>query len=209
MKSLEEIRQAASAELVGRVAVLGRPRALTEAEQAGLAASTAALKTEPGQKTETEAVTAPLPGPAMPLIPVLPGEVGGVACLTVDARALHESLGVGRVFAAWVQQRIEKYGFAIGVDFEVTDSKTGIRSNVTQKDYTLTLACAKELAMVENNDRGQQVRRYFVACEQQLHAQRETPPKLTPMTLRVGRKTATVQVPQADVAAYIANFFKE
>ena len=63
--------------------------------------------------------------------------------------------------------------------------------------------------MVENNDRGRQVRRYFVACEQQLHAQRETPPKLTPMTLRVGRKTATVQVPQADVAAYIANFFKE
>ena len=121
MKSLEEIRQAASAELVGRVAVLGRPRALTEAEQAGLAASAAALKTEPGQETETDTVEAHLPGPAMPLIPVLPGEVGGVACLTVDARALHQSLDVGRDFTTWIKQRVEKYGFEVGVDFEAQE----------------------------------------------------------------------------------------
>ena len=35
----------------------------------------------------------------------------------IDARALHESLQVGKKFASWIKDRIEKYGFLEGEDF--------------------------------------------------------------------------------------------
>lgn len=35
----------------------------------------------------------------------------------VNARELHESLGVGRDFTNWIKERIEKYGFSEGSDF--------------------------------------------------------------------------------------------
>lgn len=51
-------------------------------------------------------------------------------------RELHEFLGVGKVFAAWIQDRIQQYEFVEeSVDYVVTVSKTGIRKNVTQKDH--------------------------------------------------------------------------
>ena len=35
-------------------------------------------------------------------------------------------------------------------------------------EYFITLDMAKELAMVENNDKGSQARKYFIECEKQL-----------------------------------------
>lgn len=40
-------------------------------------------------------------------------------------------------------------------------------------EYHLTLDMAKELAMVEKNEKGRQARRYFINCERQLHAKPE------------------------------------
>lgn len=102
------------------------------------------------------------------LIPLAQHDIAGSTVQTVDARALHAFLEVGKVFAAWVQERIQQYGFTEGQDYVVTVSKTGIRSNVIQKDYHLTLDTAKELAMVERNAKGREARRYFIECEKRL-----------------------------------------
>ena len=91
--------------------------------------------------------------------------VGRDLLQTVNARELHAFLQVGKVFAAWIQERIQQYGFVQDTDYVLTVSKTGIRSNVIQKDYHLTLDMAKELAMIENNEIGRAVRRYFIARE--------------------------------------------
>lgn len=99
------------------------------------------------------------------LIPVNQSQVGDDLVQTVNARELHEFLGVGKVFAAWIQDRIQQYEFVDGVDYVVTVSKTGIRKNVTQKDYFITLDIAKELSMVERNAKGKQARQYFIQCE--------------------------------------------
>lgn len=99
------------------------------------------------------------------LIPVNQCQIGDDLVQTVNARELHEFLGVGKVFAAWIQDRIQQYEFVDGVDYVVTVSKTGIRKNVTQKDYFITLDMAKELSMVERNAKGKQARQYFIQCE--------------------------------------------
>ncbi len=114
---------------------------------------------------------------AAELIPVFP-LTEQEDTLLCNARDLHKALGVGRVFAAWIKGRIEDYGFELGADF-VTTGEGGDFFPDPEKnaepagrgrpaiEYMLTLDMAKELAMLENNDLGRQVRRYFIQREKQ------------------------------------------
>lgn len=116
---------------------------------------------------------------------IVPRRFDGETIQTVNARELHETLGVGRDFSTWIKSRIEQYGFAENTDYVVfTDS--GEKSfdspeSVNQKSgrggdrrsiyYHVSLDMAKELAMVENNDQGRAARRYFIECERSMKAQ--------------------------------------
>ena len=90
----------------------------------------------------------------------------------MDARTLHEALGVGRDFSNWIKDRIEKYSFVEGRDYELIVAKFGDYSggpgnpNFVSKDYLLTLTTAKEIAMVENNERGREIRQYLIKVEE-------------------------------------------
>ena len=116
------------------------------------------------------------------LIPVQPGQIGGTACQTVDARTLHEFLGVTYHFGNWIANRIKKYQFQENTDFEVfiKNSKNLTNGGRPCTEYTLTLDMAKELAMVERNDRGREARRYFIECEKRLLAPIAPPPPPRP-----------------------------
>jgi phage anti-repressor protein len=85
----------------------------------------------------------------------------------VDARELHEKLQVGRDFSTWLKERIEQYGFSAGQDFSPNPGKTqkGSKGGRPTIEYELSLDMGKELAMVENNDAGRAVRRYFITIE--------------------------------------------
>lgn len=87
----------------------------------------------------------------------------------VNARDLHTFLENKREFAHWIKNRIERYDFIEGQDFISFDTivkrETGAS---TRKEYAITINMAKELCMVENNERGKEARRYFIACEQKL-----------------------------------------
>ena len=111
------------------------------------------------------------------LIPVFTGELFEQTTQYCNARDLHASLKVGRDFSTWIKGRIEEYSFAEGMDFVVFDSpnpgnqkksRGGDRRSI---DYHLTMDMAKELAMLENNAIGRQVRRYFIQAEKELRAQ--------------------------------------
>lgn len=94
-----------------------------------------------------------------------------------NARDLHAFLEVGKDFSNWIKDRIQKYEFKEGEDFLVTtrspDLATGERDEkgrfigADAIDYHLTLDMAKELAMIENNPKGREVRRYFIQIENQ------------------------------------------
>lgn len=87
----------------------------------------------------------------------------------VSARELHVFLGVGRDFTSWIKGRIEKYDFKENIDYTIVNlaHQNGGASWGGQNkiDYAITVEMAKELAMVENNEKGKMARRYFIQCE--------------------------------------------
>lgn len=95
--------------------------------------------------------------------------VGGVLVDTVDARLLHEFLESKQRFSDWIKGRIDKYGFTQGVDFSTNHKiMTGGFGGTSTIEYSITLDMAKELSMVERNEKGRQARQYFIRCEKQL-----------------------------------------
>ncbi|WP_224717710.1 antA/AntB antirepressor family protein [Pectobacterium versatile] len=109
------------------------------------------------------------------IVPVISGRICGRENNIVSAKSLHTALGAGRVFSSWFNGRVSQYGFVKGTDF---DQLTPERVEITgagrpEVDYAITLDMAKELAMVERNEQGRAVRRYFIQCEEAL--QRSVP----------------------------------
>jgi anti-repressor protein len=118
-------------------------------------------------------------GNAQPLIPLLPITIDGAQVNAVNARDLHRFLEVGKEFANWVKDRIDRYGFVENKDFEVfSDSGKNPQGGRPAKEYALTLDMAKELAMVERNPKGKQARAYFIECERRALA--ATRPQVDP-----------------------------
>ncbi|HFU8291549.1 TPA: antA/AntB antirepressor family protein [Escherichia coli] len=107
------------------------------------------------------------------LIPVFNGTIANETALLCNARALHAFLGVKKVFAAWITNRISEYEFIENQDYILLSNlgkQTSGRGGHNRKDYHLTLDTAKELAMVEHNEKGRQIRRYFIECEKKLRS---------------------------------------
>ena len=84
-----------------------------------------------------------------------------------NAETLFKFLVVNSKFADWIKNRIAQYGFIENQDYIVKTTYTGRRP---RKEYFVTLDMAKELCMVENNDKGKEARRYFIKCEKELQA---------------------------------------
>lgn len=111
------------------------------------------------------------------LIPVFTGQITEEQAQLCNARDLHAQLKVGRDFTTWIKGRIEEYSFVERVDFIVLENLSSPKRGSskarqqTMTDYHLTLDMAKELAMVENNEIGRQIRRYFIQCENELRAE--------------------------------------
>ena len=108
------------------------------------------------------------------LIPLQPQTINGNAVETVNARELHAFLQSRQDFSTWLKNRIADYDFVENQDF-VRFHKKMEANNATLIDYYITLDMAKELSMVERNEKGKQARKYFIECEKKL-----TQPK--PMT---------------------------
>lgn len=116
--------------------------------------------------------TLPTPAPPLPslvLVPVFVGELNGRTQLLVDARELHTFLKVGRDFSNWIKDRLNEYGFSEGEDYSpILANRSDGLPGKPRTDYHLCLDAAKELAMVERNEQGRMVRRYFIECERRL-----------------------------------------
>lgn len=90
---------------------------------------------------------------------------------TVSGRELHEFLEVGADYRHWFPRMCE-YGFTEGEDFnsvkiDRVQNEGGRMVSRTIDDHQLTIPMAKELCMIQRNERGKQARQYFLAVEAQ------------------------------------------
>ena len=84
----------------------------------------------------------------------------------INARELHKELENKRKFADWIKQRIEQYGFVENEEFIKHHNFVTVGNlKRPQIDYFITIDMAKELCMVENNEKGRFIRRYFIETE--------------------------------------------
>jgi phage anti-repressor protein len=87
----------------------------------------------------------------------------------IDARELHEFLGSKQHFNDWIKNRITKFDFIENQDFQLhifmMPENLGMQ---VRHDYIVSPHMAKELGMLENNERGKAIRKYFIQCEEQL-----------------------------------------
>ena len=69
-------------------------------------------------------------------------------------------------FADWIKERIIQFEFVENQEFIKIRNFTKVGNlKRPQIDYYLTINMAKELCMVENNEKGKRIRRYFIEVE--------------------------------------------
>ena len=84
----------------------------------------------------------------------------------VNARDLHKWLNIGKDFTTWIKSRIDKYNFIENEDFIVfTKIGENPQGGRPSSEYIISLDMAKELSMVENNERGREARKCFIEVE--------------------------------------------
>lgn len=95
--------------------------------------------------------------------------IGGETTDVVDARELHTSLGIKTLFKDWIARRIEQYSFEEGIDYEkvLLKNEQNPQGGRPTTEYNITVDMAKELSMVENNDKGRLIRRFFIEVEKE------------------------------------------
>ncbi|WHN18864.1 antA/AntB antirepressor family protein [Campylobacter jejuni] len=89
----------------------------------------------------------------------------GAEINSVNAREIYKIINSEQEFANWIKNRISHYNFIENQDYIIELVYTKGRP---RKEYYVTLDMAKELCMVENNEKGRQARRYFIDCEKRL-----------------------------------------
>lgn len=82
---------------------------------------------------------------------------------TVSGRELHDFLEVGTEYRHWFPRMCE-YGFTDGIDYTpVIFDHPQNHQPIT--DHQLTIEMAKEICMLQRNERGKQARQYFIQLE--------------------------------------------
>ncbi len=104
----------------------------------------------------------------------------------LSARDLHEFLEVGSRYNDWFNRMIG-YGFVENEDFiSITQKKVTAQGNETEYiDHVIKLDMAKEIAMIQRNEKGKQARKYFLQIEKDWNS----PEKVMARALIVANKT--------------------
>ena len=89
--------------------------------------------------------------------------------ILINGRELHQFLEVKTKYIDWVNRMLE-YGFEENIDFiefnELSQKKEGSRLvERTVKTHMLKISMAKEIAMLQRNEKGKQIRLYFIEIE--------------------------------------------
>lgn len=131
---------------------------------------------------------------------------------TVSGRELHEFLAVETPYTIWFPRMCE-YGFSEPQDYitKMLDRSGGLPGK-PRTDHALSIPMAKELCMLQRNERGKQARQYFLALE----AAWNTPEQVMARALKLADKQLaalrmenSALTVQAQIMAPKADYFDE
>ena len=101
----------------------------------------------------------------------------------VSARDLHSFLGIGTEFRHWFPRMCE-YGFVEGIDYTPVIFDHPQNGQPTT-DYIMRIECAKEISMLQRNEKGKQARQYFIQLEKAWN----TPEAVMSRALKLANRT--------------------
>lgn len=84
--------------------------------------------------------------------------------IVVGGRDLHKFLEVGKDFSTWFKD-MTNYGFEEGKDFTPISGKSN--GGRPRTEYAMSLDMAKEISMIQRNEKGKRARKYFIDVEKQ------------------------------------------
>ncbi len=102
-------------------------------------------------------------------IQIFQQEINNEKVNSVNARDLWVALESKQDFSTWIKARLEQ-AYAVenedyGVFHKTVENLKGGRPLL---EYALSLDLAKNISMLEKNEKGNQIRKYFISCEKQL-----------------------------------------
>lgn len=97
------------------------------------------------------------------LIPLHEEKDGSVA---VMGRDLHEFLEISERYNSWFDRMLQ-YGFIAETDYTSVKSFTVVNNGARREvdNHIMTIDMAKEISMIQRNEKGKQARQYFIAIE--------------------------------------------
>lgn len=104
----------------------------------------------------------------MELVKITEMQIGAETTNSVNARDLWKALESKQDFSTWIKSRLDTIYAVENADF-VCFHKKMEANNATLKEYVLTIESAKNIAMLERNEIGNKIRKYFIECEKNLN----------------------------------------
>lgn len=107
----------------------------------------------------------------------------------VGGRELHEALGIETQYTKWFE-RMCGYGFTENQDYCTLSQKrlTAQGNETTYTNHAIKLDMAKEIAMIQRNEKGKQVRQYFIQVEKDFNS----PEKIMARALKIAESKINV-----------------
>lgn len=102
--------------------------------------------------------------------------------LILSARDLYEFIGLEERFSKW-WERMVSYGFDEGIEY-TPYQKVHPQNNQEITDYQITIEMAKEIAMLQRNEKGKEARQYFIEIEKEWN----NPDRIMERALSIARK---------------------
>lgn len=106
---------------------------------------------------------------------------------TVSGRELHEFLEVKEKYTEWFK-RMAEYGFDENIDFALVSEKTETNNPknpfTTIINHQLTIEMAKEISMLQRNEKGKTARQYFIKLEEKWNS----PEQIMARALQIAEK---------------------
>lgn len=93
-------------------------------------------------------------------------EINGAATNAVNSREIHAYVKSKQDYSTWIKKRLEQLGASEGEDYLLHKFMEQLSGGGKLKhDYIVTTDIAKHLGMMERNERGKEIRDYFIEME--------------------------------------------